>query len=85
MGAILLLAYAMLRQLFAGSLLIAVPMGEVEDILRSVLAIGLAIGFLLWGMRQDARDWRIASFLALGFSLIGTGWLYNCVLNEARH
>ena len=111
-GTLLLLAYAMLRQLFAGSLLTLAPMGEVEDILRSVLAIGLAVGFLLWGMHRGARDWRIASlllilsavvkvflfdasglhgllrigsFLALGFSLIGIGWLYNRVLNDTRH
>jgi uncharacterized membrane protein len=28
---------------------------------------------------------RIASFLALGFSLIGIGWLYNRVLREPAH
>ena len=77
---------------------------DAEDILRSILAIGLAIGFLLWGIRSEQRDWRIASlvlillavckvfffdasglegltrigsFVALGFSLIGIGWLYS--------
>jgi uncharacterized membrane protein len=75
-----------------------------ENILRSLLLLVLAIGFLLWGIRQARHDWRIASlvlmlgavgkvflfdasglegllrigsFVALGFSLIGIGWLYS--------
>lgn len=97
-------AFAALRQLFEGSLLNGPNLAAGEDIGRSVLAIGLAIGFLLWGIRTSKRDWRIASlllmlgavakvflldasgltgllriasFLALGFSLIGIGWLYS--------
>ncbi|WP_336969431.1 DUF2339 domain-containing protein [Sphingobium aromaticiconvertens] len=104
---IILFATATLRHLFAGSILTIPGLGEMEDILRSVLALGLAIGFLLWGICTNSRDWRIASlllmlaavakvflfdasglqgllriasFLALGFSLIGIGWLYNRVL-----
>lgn len=104
MAVILLFAYATLRQLFAGNLLIGTATSEVENIGRSVLAIALAMGFLLWGIRRGLRDWRIASlllmlgavgkvflfdasglegllriasFLALGFSLIGIGWLYS--------
>jgi len=104
MAVILLFAYTSLRQLFAGTLLVGPPVGQVENIGRSVLAIVIAIGFLLWGIRQGLRDWRIASlllmlvavakvflfdasglegllriasFLALGFSLIGIGWLYS--------
>jgi uncharacterized membrane protein len=104
---IALFATATLRHLLAGSILTVPGLGEMEDILRSVLALGLAIGFLLWGIRTQGRDWRIASlllmlatvakvflldasglqgllriasFLALGFSLIGIGWLYNRVL-----
>ena len=106
-GAMLLvamLAFSTLRQAFSGSLLMAVPVGQLEDVLRSVLAILLAIGFLLWGARAGRRDWRIASlvlmlgavakvfladaaglegllriasFVALGFSLIGIGWFYS--------
>ncbi|PJG45860.1 hypothetical protein CAF53_16510 [Sphingobium sp. LB126] len=109
MGLIAWFGLAMLRQIFVGSLLTVPGLGQAEDILRSVLALGLAIGFLLWGIRKRARDWRIASlllmlaavakvflfdasgltgllriasFLALGFSLIGIGWLYNRVLRE---
>ena len=104
MAMILLFVFATWRQLFCGPIL---PFGEVtaaENIGRSVLAILLAIGFLLWGIRNGLRDWRlaslvlmlgaagkvflfdasglegllrIASFLALGFSLIGIGWLHN--------
>ena len=97
-------AWATLRQLFHGSLLVDPGVFDAEDILRSILAIGLAVGFLLWGIRTQQRDWRIASlvlligavgkvflfdasgleglmriasFVALGFSLIGIGWLYS--------
>ncbi|WP_242126581.1 DUF2339 domain-containing protein [Sphingobium sp. Sx8-8] len=106
---IALFALASLRQMFVGPVLTVPGVSQAEDILRSVLALGLAIGFLLWGIRTQARDWRIASlllmlaavakvflldasglsgllrigsFLALGFSLIGIGWLYNRVLRD---
>ncbi|WP_313803847.1 DUF2339 domain-containing protein [Sphingobium sp.] len=109
MGLIALFGVALLRQVFVGSLLTVPGVSQAEDILRSLFALGLAIGFLLWGIRREARDWRIASlvlmlvavakvflfdasgltgllriasFLALGFSLIGIGWLYNRVLRE---
>jgi uncharacterized membrane protein len=101
---ILMFAASMLRQLFHGSLLVEPGLSQAEDIARSILAIALAIGFLLWGIRTEQRDWRIgslllmlaavakvflwdtqglegliriASFVALGFSLIGIGWLYS--------
>ena len=104
MGAIILFAYATLAQAFHGSRFDVAELGEGENILRSILAIALAIGFLLWGIRRGRRDWRIASlelmlgavgkvfifdasgltgltriasFVALGFSLIGIGWLYS--------
>ncbi len=104
MVTILFLVLASLRQIFCGSLLAPEPMGAVEDIGRSVILILTAIGFLLWGIRVRARDWRIGSlvlmlaavmkvflvdasgaegllrivsFLALGLSLIGLGWLYS--------
>jgi uncharacterized membrane protein len=99
-------AFSSLRQLFHGSLLTGPGLTQAEDIGRSMVAIALAIGFLLWGIARRDRDWRlaslglmlaavgkvflldasglegltrIASFIALGFSLIGIGWLY------ARH
>lgn len=101
---LLLFAYASLRQLFAGSVPVASDIGETESIFWSVLAIALAVGYLLWGIRTGQRAWRIGSlllmlvavakvflldasglegllrilsFLALGFSLIGIGWLYS--------
>jgi uncharacterized membrane protein len=101
---IVLFAFASLRQFFSGSILVTDHIGPVENIGWSVLAIALAIGFLLWGIRRRLRDWRIgslllmlcavakvflfdvsglegllriASFVALGFSLIGLGWLYS--------
>jgi uncharacterized membrane protein len=105
-----LFSYASLRQIFHGTFLISPGTGDVEDILRSIIAIALAIGFLLWGIRQKQRDWRIASlilmiaavgkvflldasglqglmrigsFVALGFSLIGLGWLYSRQLRRS--
>lgn len=97
-------AWASLRQLFHGSLLVEAGVEPTENILRSLLMLLLAIGFLLWGIRTNRHDWRIASlvlmlaaagkvflfdasglegllrigsFVALGFSLIGIGWLYS--------
>jgi uncharacterized membrane protein len=112
MGLILMLAASLLRQLFHGSMLFEPGVGAPEDIGRSLLAILLAIGFLQWGIRRAARDWRIvslvlmlgavgkvfvfdaagldgllriASFAALGFSLIGVGWLYSRYLPDSTH
>ena len=108
---ILLFAFSSLRQVFHGSLLTVPGVTEWEDIFRSIAAILLAIGFLLWGIRRGLRDWRIASlalmigavakvflfdasgldgllriasFIALGLSLIGIGWLYSRYLDEDR-
>ncbi|OBX19447.1 hypothetical protein A9995_06730 [Erythrobacter sp. QSSC1-22B] len=96
-------AIALLRQAYAGSLLTAVPLGETEDLLRSLVGIVLALGFLLLGSLMAQRSWRvgslvlmlaavvkvfvvdaaelggllrIASFAALGLSLIALGWFY---------
>lgn len=97
-------AWATLRQAFQGTLLVTPGVTSAENILRSVLILSLAIGFLLWGIRSQRHDWRIASlvlmlgavakvflfdasglegllrigsFVVLGFSLIGIGWLYS--------
>jgi uncharacterized membrane protein len=99
-----LFAWATLRQAFHGTLLITPGVDPLENALRSILAITLAVGFLLWGIRHNHRDWRLASllmmlaavgkvflfdaagldglmrigsFVGLGFSLIGIGWLYS--------
>ncbi|HEX8668691.1 MAG TPA: DUF2339 domain-containing protein [Allosphingosinicella sp.] len=106
-----LFAYATLRQLVHGAILVMPGLSQGEDIARSILAVALAIGFLLWGIRTRSRDWRIgslvlmllavakvflldasglegllriASFVALGFSLIGIGWLYSRSLGGER-
>lgn len=97
-------ALALLRQGFTGTVLVDTPMGQTEDLLRSLLGIVLALVFLFVGSRLGERSWRIgslvlmvlavikvflfdtaglegllriASFMALGFSLIGIGWLYS--------
>jgi uncharacterized membrane protein len=96
--------WATLRQAFHGTMLVDPGVSQFEDILRSILGIALAIGYLLWGIKVRRRNWRIASlflilaavakvflldasglegllriasFVALGFSLIGIGWLYS--------
>lgn len=101
---LLLFVFASLRQIFCGSILVSDPVGPTENILWSVVAIALGVGYLVWGIRSGQRVWRIgslllmlaavakvflldasglegllriASFLALGFSLIGIGWLYS--------
>ena len=98
-----------LRQAFAGSVLVASPMGASEDLLRSLLGIVVALAFLGWGWWRKQRRWRVgslvlmlgavakvflidaagldgllrvASFLALGFSLIGIGWIYSRLLRS---
>ncbi|HEX8482591.1 MAG TPA: DUF2339 domain-containing protein [Allosphingosinicella sp.] len=108
---VVLLAFSTLRQLVHGSILVEPGLSQGEDIARSILAVALAIGFLLWGMRRGSSDWRIgslvlmlgavakvflldasgleglmriASFVALGFSLIGIGWLYSRSLSGER-
>lgn len=97
-------AWSTLRQIFHGALLVGPGVTNSENILRSILILALAIGFLLWGIRKGRHDWRIASlvlmlgavgkvflfdasglegllrigsFVVLGFSLIGIGWLYS--------
>ncbi|MBK5263950.1 MAG: DUF2339 domain-containing protein [Alphaproteobacteria bacterium] len=101
---IVLFCLSGLRQVIHGSILTMGGVSDAEDIFRSIIAILLAIGFLLWGIARASRDWRIASlvlmigavgkvflfdasgldgllrigsFVALGFSLIGIGWLYS--------
>lgn len=101
---IALLVFSLLRQMFEGAILSNPGVTSGEDIARSVLAVLLGIGFLLWGIARKSRDWRIlslavmiaavgkvflldaagldglariGSFLALGLSLIGIGWLYS--------
>ncbi|GAA4647536.1 hypothetical protein GCM10023115_54980 [Pontixanthobacter gangjinensis] len=98
-----LMCLSELRHLFAGTILDGLPVGQTEDLLRSLVGILVAIGFLIWGTRKHSRSWRvgslvlmlgavlkvflfdangleglirIASFVALGFSLIGIGWFY---------
>lgn len=102
-------AWASLRHGFHGALLTETGVLPTENIARSILLLLLAIGFLLWGIRTDRHDWRIASlvlmlgaagkvflldasglegllrigsFVALGFSLIGIGWLYSRQLSS---
>jgi len=104
MALLSLLAYSLLRQVFAGSVLTSRAVDQTESLLISLLGIVLALGFLWWGSWRALRSWRvgslvlmlvavvkvflidaaglegllrIASFMALGFSLIGIGWVYS--------
>ncbi len=110
MALALVLALSLLRQTFAGSVLVAAPMGETEDLLRSLIGIMVSLAFLGWGWWSRQRRWRVgslvlmllavakvflvdtaglegllrvASFLALGFSLIGIGWIYSRLLRTS--
>lgn len=104
-------AFSSLRHAFHGSMLSHWGVKDAENILRSILLLALALGYLLWGMKRGQHDWRIASlllmisaavkvflfdasgldglariasFIALGFSLIGIGWLYSRQLAPMR-
>jgi len=59
-----LLSLSELRQLFAGTVLTG-PIGAQEDLLRSILAIAVALGFLGWGARTEQRSWRIGSLVLM--------------------
>lgn len=112
MAMVALFGWASLRQAFHGTLLIHPGVNQLEDILRSILGIALAVGYLMWGIRTRQHTWRIASlvlmlaavakvflfdasglegllriasFVALGFSLIGIGWLYSRQLRREGH
>jgi len=61
---IALLALSELRQLYSGSVLLA-SLGPQEDLLRSILAITVALGFLGWGARTGQRSWRIGSLVLM--------------------
>ncbi len=65
MPLLVLLAYASVRQIFIGNLFAGVPLGPVENIVWSLLAVGLATSFLVWGLRKSARDWRLASLVLM--------------------
>lgn len=109
MALLSLLAFSLLRQVFAGSVLTSRAVDQSESLLISLLGIVLALGFLGWGSWRNARSWRIgslvlmliavvkvflidaaglegllriASFMALGFSLIGIGWVYSRQLSR---
>lgn len=54
-----------LRQVFSGTMLTAFSMTQQEDLLRSLLAIALALGFLGWGAWRGQRSWRIGSLVLM--------------------
>ena len=62
---IALLALSELRHVFAGTVLINPPVVPQEDLLRSILAIAIALGFLGWGAWAKQRSWRIGSLVLM--------------------
>lgn len=72
-GTMLLIAalcLSLLRQVFAGSMLSDVPIGASEDLLRSLLGIVVAIGFLAWGAYRKSRSWRIGSLVLITLAVL---------------
>ncbi len=65
MALIALLALSELRHAFSGTMLAATPMSQTEDLLRSLLAIVLALGFLGWGAWMQQRSWRVGSLVLM--------------------
>lgn len=63
-------ALSLLRQAFAGTVPSSAPLGETEDLLRSLLGIALALGFLVWGMRTGQRSWRIGSLVLMLLAVV---------------
>jgi uncharacterized membrane protein len=57
-------ALSLLRQAFSGTLLLQ-PLGAGEDLLRSLLAIALALAYLAWGARTGQRSWRVGSLVLM--------------------
>ena len=57
-------ALSLLRQAFSGTLLLQ-PLGAGEDLLRSLLAIALALAYLGWGVRTGKRSWRVGSLVLM--------------------
>src|SRR3546814_14613597 len=76
MALVTLFAWATLRQAFHGSLLVEPGVAPAENILRSLLLLLLAIGFLLWGIRVGRQDWRIASLVLL-LAAVGKVFLFD--------
>ena len=73
---IALLALSELRHAFAGSILIAPDVSAREDLLRSLLAIVVALGFLGWGALRQQRSWRIGS-LVLMLLAVGKVFIFD--------
>jgi len=73
MALITMFAFSALRQIAHDPMPLRLGVDGREDIARSVLAIGLAVGFLRFGIARAARDWRIAS---LGLMLLAAGKVF---------
>lgn len=58
-------ALTLLRQGFAGTILIDRMMTQTEDLVRSLLGILLAFGFLFLGARRNERSWRVGSLVLM--------------------
>ena len=61
---IAIFALSELRQVYAGSILLG-QITQQEDLLRSILAIVVALAFLAWGAVSRQRSWRICSLVLM--------------------
>jgi uncharacterized membrane protein len=76
MAFIILFAFSVLRQIAHDPMPLRLGVDSREDIARSVLAIGLAVGFLRYGIARSARDWRLVS-LAVMLAAVGKVFLFD--------
>ena len=70
MALVTLGALTLLRQAFGGSVMADHTMTQAEDLLRSLLGILLALGFLFLGMRRSERSWRVGSLVVMLIAVV---------------
>lgn len=65
MAVIGVLALSFIRQLAHGTRLDIGVIGDAENIAYSLAGVGLALGFLVYGIRRAEQEWRLGSLLLM--------------------
>ena len=63
MALVALFMVSLLRQAFAGTVLVEPRLSQFEDLLRSAVGVALAAGFLWLGWVRKERSWRVGSLV----------------------